>query len=218
MRAKVFVSYKYADNSVAQLPSLCKCGKVTTARNYVDIFIHRAQKKNIIVYKGEMNGEDLSDFSKDYIWNTLKDRIFDSSLTIVFISPNMMELYKKEDSQWIPQEIAFSLKESTRNGRTSHSNALLFVVLPDSYGATNYITYMNHFEIIRRNIDNKYGVLTTWGNFINNIENCLNLAYEKAQKSIPYKQINNKENIYDPYTRKTRLSGIYSGTTQRKWL
>ena len=103
--AKVFVSYKYADKNVYQLP----IWKVTTVRVYVDIFISEAQKRNIIVYKGEMNGEDLSDFSKDYIWNTLKNRIFDSSLTIVFISPNMMELYKKEDSQWIPQEIAFSL-------------------------------------------------------------------------------------------------------------
>ena len=187
--AKVFVSYKYADKNVYQLP----IWKVTTVRVYVDIFISEAQKRNIIVYKGEMNGEDLSDFSKDYIWNTLKNRIFDSSLTIVFISPNMMELYKKEDSQWIPQEIAFSLRESTRNGRTSHSNALLFVVLPDSYGATNYITYMNYFEIIKQNIDNEYGELTTWGNFINNIENYLNRAYQRAQKFTPYKQINNKE-------------------------
>ena len=185
-KVKVFVSYKYADKKVYQLP----IWKVTTVRDYVDIFISEAQKKNIIVYKGEMNGEDLSDFSKDYIWNKLKDKIFDSSLTIVFISPNMRE-DKKEDSQWIPHEIAFSLKEITRNGRTSRSNALLFVVLPDSHEATDYITCMNHFEIIRRNIDNKYGVLTTWRNFIDNIENWLNLAHEEAQKSIPYKQINN---------------------------
>lgn len=187
-KIKVFVSYKYADNNVAQLPYSYKWNN-TTVRDYVDIFIQKAEKEDIIVYKGEMDGEDLSDFSKDYIRNTLKDRIFDSSLTIVFVSPNMKDPLKKEEAQWIPQEIAFSLKEISRNGRTSRSNALLFVILPDRSNSYAYVDWVDQFEIIKQNISNTYGAYIKWGMFITHIKLYLKAANERAEKIIPYKQI-----------------------------
>ena len=143
---KVFISYKYGDSSVLQLPQRYdKETMLTTARHYVDI-IQEAFEDMSHINKGEKDGEDLSQFKDETIESKLRDKIYDSKVTIVLISPNMRDMIEDEDEQWIPWEIRYSLRETTRNDRTSHRNAILGVVLPDRWGKHAYaITTTNCF-------------------------------------------------------------------------
>ena len=108
MGKKIFVSYKYADQDVAPLFGH-SWHNPTTVRDYVDALENYFDITDHI-YKGESDDEDLSSYSEDTIWEMLKDRIFDSSVTIVMISPNMRITYRSDKSQWIPWEVSFSLK------------------------------------------------------------------------------------------------------------
>lgn len=136
MGRKIFVSYKYADANVLRL-SKNSCWETTTVRDYVDELESYIDSTDHI-YKGESDNEDLSYLSEDAIWEKLKNRIYDSSTTIILISPGMKEPYRSEKSQWIPWEVSFSLKETTRSDRTSHSNAVFAIVLPDQNGSYDY--------------------------------------------------------------------------------
>lgn len=139
---KIFVSYKYKDTNVYPLKdSFLERYFPTTVRDYVNVLESFFDKQTNNIYKGESDDCDLSSFDETTIWNLLKDRIFDSSITIVLISPNMKEKKRSEKSQWIPWEISFSLKETTRNDRTSHTNALLAIVLPDINNDYSYFMY-----------------------------------------------------------------------------
>lgn len=138
MGKKIFVSYKYADDQVNNLES----SENSTVRDYIDEF-EKIVDSTDDIFKGESDGEDLSELSDDTIWEKLKDRIYDSSVTIVFISPGMREFDKNERDQWIPWEVSYSLKETSRKNKngesvTSHSNAMLAVVLPDKDNSYTY--------------------------------------------------------------------------------
>ena len=135
MGHKIFVSYKYADTNVAALP-----GQVfSSARDYVTALEHKLDRSSQI-YKGEGDGEDLSNLTEEQIWAKLRDRIYDTSVTIVFISRGMKEP-KPEWWQWIPWEISYSLKEIPRGDRVSRTNAVFAVVLPDASGSYEYFMH-----------------------------------------------------------------------------
>lgn len=138
MGHKIFVSYKYADDTVANLPGQ----QNSTVRDYVDE-LEKYFDSSSHIYKGEKDGEDLSLLEEETIWSKLRDRIFDSTMTVVFISPGMKEAGEKEKNQWIPWEVSFSLRTTTRKNQngdtyTSKPNAMLAVVLPDEKGAYTY--------------------------------------------------------------------------------
>lgn len=138
MGKKIFVSYKYSDNLVLNLED----GIDSKVRDYVDVFEQKMDGEDDI-YKGESDGDDLSELNEDTIWEKLKDRIYDSSVTIVFISPGMRNNNIEDKEQWIPWEVSYSLKETFRRNKkgdsvTSHSNAMIAVVLPDINGSYAY--------------------------------------------------------------------------------
>lgn len=132
MARKIFVSYKYADQDVERLGNQ---KFYYTAHDYVEELIDLLEGDEI--YKGE-GDEDLSQFKDETIRMHLKDKIYDSTITIVLISPSMKVSYEKESDQWIPWEVSYSLKEITRNNRTSKSNGMLAVVLPNRQSLYNY--------------------------------------------------------------------------------
>lgn len=135
MGRKIFVSYKYGDFNVPQRPS-ATWWEPTTARHYVDDLQGILEAEDHI-NKGEKDDESLADFADGTIESKLRDKIYDSSVTIVLISKGM-KTQEAETEQWIPWEIAYSLKELTRDGRTSKTNAVIAVALPDENGSYSY--------------------------------------------------------------------------------
>ena len=106
MAHKTFISYKYDE-----------------AQRLRDDII-TAIGDNAMYYKGETSDSpDLTDTSTENIKKNLRDMMYDTSVTIVIISPNMKK------SKWIDWEIEYCLKDNTRKGRTSHTNGIVGVIM-----------------------------------------------------------------------------------------
>lgn len=106
MAHKTFISYKYSE-----------------AQSLRDKIID-ALGKDAAYYKGETSDSpDLTDTSTENIKNVLCDMMYDTSVTIVIISPHMKE------SKWIDWEIEYCLKNNTRKDRTSHTNGVVGVIM-----------------------------------------------------------------------------------------
>lgn len=141
--AKIFISYKYGDKYVRQHNSYnsrdwflgVENGNYLTARDYVTHLIEEILTDH--TNKAEGDNEDLSNLTENVIQQKLYDRIYDSTVTIVLISKQMKES-TEEKLQWIPREIAYSLKEKTREDRTSYTNGILAIALPDEGGSYDY--------------------------------------------------------------------------------
>ena len=105
MAHKTFISYKYSD-----------------ARWLRDDIID-ALGSDASFYRGEDGyTQDLSGYAADTIKEHLKKMIYDTSVTILILSPEMMQ------SDWIPWEIEYSLKDVKRGDRYSHSNGVVGVI------------------------------------------------------------------------------------------
>lgn len=164
---KIFVSYKYSDSNVQALPYVAGRYAITTSRHYVDL-LQILLDADDHIYKGEDNEESLDEFKDSTIATKLRDKIYDSSVTIVMLSPGMRDPFTPEADQWIPWEVSQSLRELTRDERTSETNAMLAVALPDATGSYDYAvrhstcplcnctTWQTHtfFEIIAKNMFN----------------------------------------------------------------
>ncbi|WP_318492525.1 TIR domain-containing protein [Photobacterium leiognathi] len=165
MGRKIFVSYKYADTNVKDLPSVLF--RKTKVRDYVTVLQEKLDIGDHI-NKGEADDENLSHFKDSTIESHLRNKIFDSSITIIMISPNMKSFHEPESEQWIPWEISYSLRNTSKANSTSKPNALLAVVLPDINGSYDYfvrdnictkcdcrtIFTDNVFDIIKKNMFN----------------------------------------------------------------
>lgn len=105
MAHKTFISYKYSE-----------------AQELRDSIIE-ALGDDATYYKGETSDSpDLTDYTTETIREHLKDMIFDTTVTIVILSPNMIK------SKWIDWEIEYSLREYSRKGKTSKSNGVVAVI------------------------------------------------------------------------------------------
>lgn len=163
MGKKIFISYKYGDSLVQRLP-VVHFYESTTARHYVDEIQGMIEHEDHI-NKGENDGEDMSSLADSTIGSKLGDKIFDSTVTIVLISKGM-KTNEPEREQWIPWEVSYSLREQSRQGQNSKTNAVLALVLPDENGSYEYFITYNQacrsrtlhtpflFDILRENMFN----------------------------------------------------------------
>jgi len=162
----IFISYKYDDEDVH--------GVEQNSRTYATV-LQKQLKREGHVNKGEPDGLDLSELEEETIHQKLKDRMFPSTVTIVLISPNMVENGKSEEEQWIPREVRYSLRTENREAGKSGPNAMIAVVLPDAHLSYKY--YMEEdicsscnacnarmlktsilFPILRKNMFNAHGL------------------------------------------------------------
>jgi hypothetical protein len=194
---KTFISYKYSE-----------------AKDLRDEIVE-SLGDDARYYQGETSDSpDMSDQTTDYIKDKLKDMIYHTSVTIVVLSPNML------NSNWIDWEIEYSLKQIKRGDRTSGTNGVLGVVMKydggyswlrpsteksDGHTATltnnEYlyeIIYKNRFNQeppeytcdVCKNVDpltGSYISLVNEEDFLSDPNKYIDNAYEKSKNASSYK-------------------------------
>lgn len=193
MAHKTFISYKYDEAQELRDRIISKLGNDAT------------------FYKGETaDSPDLTGLEADTIKKHLTDMMYETTVTIVIISPKMTE------SKWIDWEIEYCLKEISRKDRTSKTNGIVGVVMKvnDSYDwiktvnkhddSYTSVSYNNDklYDIINKNRFNQepiiyankkyktvdsltgcYISLIDEDEFLRNPTKYIENAYEKSQNS-----------------------------------
>ena len=191
MAHKTFISYKYSESQGLRDKIIKKLGADGT------------------YYKGETSDSpNLTDFKTNTIRKNLADMIYDTTVMIVIVSPNMKQ------SEWMEWEIKYALREQTRNGRTSHADGVICVVqkneLYERLGLNPYSWAKSYggdwdtsklFNIINQNRNNKkswfesdltnkvdyehlskhYIDIVTEEEFLKNLNHYINDAFDKSQ-------------------------------------
>jgi hypothetical protein len=117
MSRKTFISYKYSE--------------ATDLRDEILETLGEDAK----YYQGETaESPDLTDTTVDNIKQNLRDMMFDTSVIIVVISPNIIQ------SKWIDWEIEYSLKAITREDKTSSTNGIVGVIKKHNGGYNWLVT------------------------------------------------------------------------------
>lgn len=128
MAHNTFISYKYSE-----------------AQDLRDRIIE-ALGEAASYYKGETSDSpDLTDTSTENIKRNLRDMMYNTSVTIVIISPNIKK------SKWIDWEIEYCLSNYTRKGRTSHTNGIVGVIMKVDGGynwLTNHLTNCHGTSVV----------------------------------------------------------------------
>jgi len=134
MARKTFISYKYSE-----------------AQDLRDNILD-ALGDDASYYQGETtDSPDLTDTSTENIKKNLTDMMYDTSVTIVIISPNL------KSSNWVDWEIEYSLKEFSRDGRISKTNGVVGVIqkVDGGYGWLTTKTKKDDGCIVRSIDDSK---------------------------------------------------------------
>ncbi|MBP7359776.1 MAG: TIR domain-containing protein [Prevotella sp.] len=117
MAHKTFISYKFSE--------------ATELRDR----IIKAMGDAAQYYQGETSDSpDLTDTTTENIKRVLRDMMYDTSVTIVIISP------KIKSSKWIDWELQYSLSKHTRSGRESQTNGVVAVIQKVN-GSYNWFHY-----------------------------------------------------------------------------
>ncbi len=123
MLHKTFISYKYSESRKLRDHIIDALGDGAT------------------YYKGETSDSpDLTDTTTANIKKNLADMMYDTSVLIVIISPNMNK------SKWIDWEIQYCLKNISRKGRTSHTNGVVGVIMKSNGGYDWFKTTVSHTD------------------------------------------------------------------------
>lgn len=105
MARKTFISYKYDESYELRDKIIAALGE------------------DAMYYQGETSeSPSLTGKTTERIRKNLTDMMYDTSVTIVIVSPNIMR------SNWIDVEIEYCLKKCTRNERTSMTNGIVGVI------------------------------------------------------------------------------------------
>lgn len=185
MAHKTFISYKYSE-----------------AKDLRDRIID-ALGDDATYYQGETSDSpNMSDLTTRTIKQKLSDMLYDTSVTIVVISPHMKK------SKWIEWEIRHSLMKETRDGRTSRPNGVVGVIMkvkggydwfknPLWFGDPNNNYNEDYvFDIIKNNRNNyiystssddkSYISYVEEDSFLSNPIICIETAYLQSQHVSQY--------------------------------